>query len=102
GASRPAKAKAPGGQETRGLGHPQRRRMADRKRNAENGAEAADGGTRLAGCAQLVLARIRYARRVLAAVQGAYGAEHAGDIGLECKRMQFLSARCFSRARGRL
>jgi len=64
--------------------------VADRERDAANRAEPADGAAAAALRAQLVLARIRNARRLLAAVQGADRPEHAGEPGAERKRMQLL------------
>ncbi len=102
GASRPAEIDAAGRQEARRMGDPQRRGMADRERDAAHRAEPADGPAAVAGCAELVLARIRHARRLLAAVQGADRPQHAGDPGAERQRLQLLPARRFGRARGRL
>ena len=102
GTHRPAETQAAGRQEARGVGHPQRRGMADRGRDAANRAEPADGTAAVAGCAELVVARIRHARRLLAAVQGADRPQYAGDAGVECQRMHLLSAGRFRGAGGRL
>ena len=48
--------KLPGGKKLAVWAIPQRRGMADRERDAANGAEPADGAAAVAGCAQLVLA----------------------------------------------
>src|SRR6185312_5467068 len=76
GTHRPAEIEAPKRQEACRLGDPERRGMADRERDAANRAEPADGAATVARRAQLVLARIRHARRLLAAIQGADGSQH--------------------------
>src|SRR3982751_5418258 len=71
GANRPTEAQIAWWQETRAMGHSQRRGVADRERDASDCTESAHGAAAVTGCTQLVVARIRNARWVLAPIQGA-------------------------------
>src|SRR5205807_7493505 len=98
----PAQTRLAERQEACGMGNPQRRGVADRERDAANRAESTDGSATVAGCAELVLARIRDACRILAAIQGADRPQNTGDAGFKRQRLQLLSPRRIGGARSRL
>ena len=68
----------PGGKKSR-LDHPQCRGMANRTCDASHSAQPADGSTVFSRRAELVVARIRHARRFLAAIEGADGPQYPDD-----------------------
>src|SRR3954464_15764464 len=83
GANRPTETQIAWWQETRGVGHSQCGGVADREREAPDCTESADGAAAVTGCTQLVVARIRNARWVLAPIQGADRAQHPGHPGVK-------------------